>query len=104
MWSGSGTAPWSVSQRRSTSTPNAQGRTGNWRAVSQCGDRVNQLSSITNRRNSQPNQIIRGKFRQDFGIDIVFEERRRKLFEAQAAQPIGDLDRHRKGSRSQVEA
>jgi hypothetical protein len=26
------------------------------------------------------------------------------LFEAQAAQPIGDLDRHRKGSRSQVEA
>ena len=71
------------------------GRTGSWRAaVSQRGDRVQQLSSMTNRRNAQPNQIISGEFRQNFGIDIVREECSRILFESQAAQPIGDVDRH----------
>ena len=51
---------------------------------------------MANRRNAQPNQIISGEFRQYFGIDIVREERSRILFESQAAQPIGDLDRHRR--------
>ena len=37
---------------------------------------------MANRRNSQSNQIIRGEFRQNFGVDIVRQERRRKLFES----------------------
>ena len=57
---------------------------------------------MANRRNAQPNQIVSGEFRQNFGIDVVLEERSRKLFESQAAQPTGDLDRHR--SRSPVES
>ena len=49
---------------------------------------------MANRRNAQPNQIISGEFRQNFGIDIVREERSRILFESQAAQPMGDVGRH----------
>jgi len=59
---------------------------------------------MANRRNAQADQIISGKFQQYFGIDIVLEERSRKLLEPQAAQPIGDLGRHRQGSRSGAEA
>src|SRR5277367_2765563 len=57
---------------------------------------------MANRRNAQPNQIVSSKLWQYLGIDVVLEERRHKLFEAQAAQPTGDLDRHR--SRSPVES
>ena len=34
---------------------------------------------MANRRNAQANQIIRGEFRQNFGIDIVREERSRNI-------------------------
>ena len=55
---------------------------------------VQQLSSMTNRRDAQPDQIISGEFRQYFGIDIVCEECCRILLESQSAQPMGDVDRH----------
>jgi hypothetical protein len=59
---------------------------------------------MANRRDAQPNQIVSGEFRQYSGIDIVFKERGCVLFESQAAQPSGDLDRHRQSPRSPVEA
>jgi hypothetical protein len=48
-------------------------------------------ASSFRRCNAKPDQVVSGKFGQNFAIDVVFEERIRILFEPQAAQPVGDL-------------
>ena len=53
---------------------------------------------MTNRRNTEPDQILSGKFGQYFAVDVVLEERIRIMLEPQTAEPLGDLDRHRLAS------
>jgi hypothetical protein len=70
-------------------------------ARAECPYRGKELASVADRRYADADQIFCCQLRQHLGVDIVVAERRFILLEPQAAQPGGDINRHRERSPDQ---
>src|SRR6185437_2425457 len=64
--------------------------------LAQRGERGEQFAAMPDRGDPQPGQILGGQLGEDLGVDVIVAKRRGVLVEAEAAQPLGDIERHQR--------